>query len=367
VIRRAIRYILEITYNRPYDDATRNAGFSAVETTMPAGAQRRAMATVSAAARLHVGFENLSLAHDRLYGGIGIGLETPRTVVSASPADSVRVEGATDRTAVEQFVRRSVRRLSVSGAHVTVDEEFPRHVGLGSGTQLALSVYAAVARAYGKTPDVRAAAPELGRGGRSGVGVAAFERGGLIVDGGHPTELFTTAPPERGEWTVSPVIARHHLPDDWQFVLVIPNGDRGRHGADEEQSMRSVVTDADPQVADEIAALVVRRLLPGAANGDADAVGDAIEAIGRRNGSWYADEQGGVYRPPVGRLVETLSEAPSVFGAGQSSWGPTTYGLTDAARADRAREAGERALSAADADGEVRIVSPADDGARIDG
>ncbi len=324
------------------------------------------MATVSAGARLHVGFGNLSLAHERLYGGIGVALDAPRTVVEATPAETLQVADASDGDAVRTFAERSVEYLSVPGARVTVREEFPRHVGLGSGTQLALSVFAAVATAYGLDADVRTAAPVLGRGGRSGVGVAAFEAGGLVVDGGHPTELFTTEAPERGGWTVPPVIARHSLPDDWRFVLAIPDGARGRHGTDEERSMRSVVTDADPAVADDIAATVTRRLLPGVATGDADAVGAAIEAIGRQNGSWYAGEQGGVYRPPVGPVVESLSEAPSVFGAGQSSWGPTAYGLTDRDHADEARAVAASALSAVDAEGTVSVVDPADRGARLE-
>lgn len=45
--------------------------------------------TVSAGARLHVGFQNLSLARQRLYGGVGIGLAEPRVTVTASPAETV--------------------------------------------------------------------------------------------------------------------------------------------------------------------------------------------------------------------------------------------------------------------------------------
>jgi beta-ribofuranosylaminobenzene 5'-phosphate synthase len=110
------------------------------------------MATVSAGARLHVGFGNLSLSHDRLYGGIGVGLAEPRTVVEATTADEVTVAGAAEPDAVATFAERAVDLLEVPGAAVTVHEQFPRHVGLGSGTQLALSVYAAVARAHGREP-----------------------------------------------------------------------------------------------------------------------------------------------------------------------------------------------------------------------
>jgi beta-ribofuranosylaminobenzene 5'-phosphate synthase len=89
--------------------------------------------------------------------------------------------------------------------------------------------------------------------------------------------------------------------------------------------------------------------------------------VGRLNGAWYADEQGGVYRPPVGDVVASLSSSPAVFGAGQSSWGPAVYGVTDADRADAAREAGERALEAAGVDGSVAVVRAANEGARVRG
>jgi beta-ribofuranosylaminobenzene 5'-phosphate synthase len=54
-----------------------------------------------------------------------------------------------------------------------------------------------------------------------------------------------------------------------------------------------------------------------------------------------------------------------VFGAGQSSWGPAVYGVTDATNADAAREAGEAALAAADVDGAVRLVRGRNRGARV--
>jgi len=56
-----------------------------------------------------------------------------------------------------------------------------------------------------------------------------------------------------------------------------------------------------------------------------------------------------------------------VYGAGQSSWGPTVYGITDAAHADAAHEAGREALDAAGIDGDVRLVAGRNHGARVDG
>jgi beta-ribofuranosylaminobenzene 5'-phosphate synthase len=164
---------------------------------------------------------------------------------------------------------------------------------------------------------------------------------------------------------VPAVVTRHELPDSWRFVLVLPEAEPGRSGETENESMRAVVENADPSVADDVASLLVRRLLPAVAEGRLEAFGDAVGALGRLNGAWYADEQGGVYRPPAGRLIDALADQPSVRGVGQSSWGPAVYGVTDASLADTAQSAAEAALSEAGVDGDVRVVTPRNEGARI--
>ncbi|MFB6150866.1 MAG: beta-ribofuranosylaminobenzene 5'-phosphate synthase family protein [Haloarculaceae archaeon] len=321
------------------------------------------MTRVSVGGRLHFGFQNLSLAHRRLYGGVGVALAEPRLELAAERGDGVDC----DDEAATPYVERVVDHLGVPGATVRVEERMPRHAGLGSGTRLALAALVAVAGAYDRDAAVRERAPALGRGGRSGVGVATFERGGFVVDGGHPTELFTTAPPADGDWTVPPVVARHGLPEEWRFVLAVPEATVGLSGEEEDRSMRSVVERADPGIAEDVAQLVTQHLLPAAATGDHAPFGEAVARLGRLNGAWYADEQGGVYRPPAGRIIERLSAEPAVAGAGQSSWGPTVYALTTTEYADTVADAARDALDAADSEGRVLVTSPRNDGATISG
>ncbi|WP_200531295.1 beta-ribofuranosylaminobenzene 5'-phosphate synthase family protein [Halorubrum sp. LN27] len=339
------------------------------------------MARASTGARIHFGFCNLSLSHERLYGALGLGLAEPRVVVDADPAETVTVDIDSEpadlpiadsptadpaiHTDVREYATTAADLLGVDGASVTVRRTLPRHAGLGSGTQLAAATLAAVAAAHGKEPQVRKHAPALGRGGRSGVGVATFEAGGFVLDAGHPTARFTTDRPADGEWTVPPVAARHAVPDDWRFLLVRPDADPGRNGDAEDDAMRTAVERAEPGLADRIGGIVTRRVLPAIATGNAERFGAAVAEIGRLNGAWYADEQGGVYRPPVGDVVASLSASAAVFGAGQSSWGPTVYGVTDAANAGAAATAGERALDEAGVNGSVSVVEAADGGARV--
>lgn len=317
---------------------------------------------VRTAGRLHFGFQNLSLAHERLYGSVGLALDAPPLRLAVEPAEDVEAS----HPATERYARRVVDLLDVPGARIDVREALPRHVGLGSGTQFALGVLAGVARTYDLDPAVRERAPDLGRGGRSGVGIAAFERGGFAIDAGHPTTRFTSDRPREGEWSVPPVTVRHDVPDDWRFVLALPDVPPGKHGAEEDDDMRAVVERASPGIADEITAITHRRLLPAVVEGDPGRFGAAVEEIGRLNGAWYADAQGGVYRPPVGEIVRDLAASSAIDGAGQSSWGPLVYGVTDRERADAAERAARGALEAAGVDGGTWLVAGRNAGAAVE-
>ena len=320
------------------------------------------MTRVSVGPRLHFGFCNLSLSHSRLYGALGVALDAPELTVRAAAAETVDAPSS-----IEPLVDRVCSLLGVPGASVSLEADLPAHVGLGSGTQQALAVATAVAGTYDRSIDVRQLAPKLGRGGRSGIGVGTFEQGGFILDAGHPTTRFTSHRPDDGEWRVPAVAAAHRIPDDWRFLVVVPAIDSGRSGREEDASIRTVIEDAEPAIADRISGLITRKLLPAVAEGTADRFGEAVAELGRLNGAWYSDEQGGVYRPPIGKLVASLAAEPGMYGAGQSSWGPTVYGVTDAAHADNARHAGQAALSNAGVGGEVRIVSGRNHGAVVDG
>jgi beta-ribofuranosylaminobenzene 5'-phosphate synthase len=130
--------------------------------------------------------------------------------------------------------------------------------------------------------------------------------------------------------------------------------------------MRSIVERADPGIADKIATLLTRQLLPAVAEERIGSFGAAVARLSRLNGAWYADEQGGVYRPPAGELVAALDGAAAVYGAGQSSWGPTVYGVTDADHTEAARRAAEAALDDTGVEGRVLVAAGRNRGAAVE-
>ena len=93
---------------------------------------------------------------------------------------------ASDREPVRAAVRRfcDTYRRRRRGCRSTVTEHIPEHVGLGSGTQLALAVGVGLAAVCGIDADVREIASALRRGRRSGIGIAAFRAGGFVIDAG---------------------------------------------------------------------------------------------------------------------------------------------------------------------------------------
>ncbi len=121
---------------------------------------------VEAPARLHLGM--LAVAGDgaRRFGGLGVSVSGPAVVLEAQPADELSAEGADAERALT-FARRCRDALGLpGGAHLRMVKAIPPHVGLGSGTKLALAVAQALAALHGRTVDAPALAQTVGRAAR---------------------------------------------------------------------------------------------------------------------------------------------------------------------------------------------------------
>jgi beta-ribofuranosylaminobenzene 5'-phosphate synthase len=102
--------------------------------------------------------------------------------------------------------------------------------------------------------------------------------------------------------------------------------------------------------------------MPGLLTGDIEEFGLALTEIQREIGSTFAPQQGGVYHPRAAPLVEEL-QALGVGAVGQSSWGPTVYGIVDGPGLAADVADGLRAVAGAGTD--IRVVDFDRQGARI--
>jgi beta-ribofuranosylaminobenzene 5'-phosphate synthase len=307
---------------------------------------------VEAPARLHLGM--LAVAGDddraRRFGGLGVAVARPAVVLEARPAPDLSAEGADAERALA-FAHRSHAALGLrGGAHLNVLEAIPSHVGLGSGTKLALAVAQALAALDGRTPDAPALARAAGRASRSAVGMWTFALGGLVVEGGV----------RPGDDRSAPLLAHHRMPEEWRAVLVVPSADPGLSGTAEEEAFGRLRP--APERSALIAQLVLTVLLPALVERDIEEFGAALTRIQELVGDSFAAAQGGRFHPCAGDLVETLLRNGAA-GAGQSSWGPAVYGLVGSEAAGRALA--ERMEEAVAGGASVELVGFDDRGARV--
>jgi beta-ribofuranosylaminobenzene 5'-phosphate synthase len=306
---------------------------------------------VEAPARLHMGMLDVAGAGTRRFGGLGVALSRPAAVVEASPSDDVTAEGPDAERALA-VARRCREVLGLAGgARVRVFEAIPAHVGLGSGTKLALAVTAAVTALAGQTLEPPALARAAGRGARSAVGLWTFVIGGLVVEGGVRPGIERPAP----------LLARHAIPEEWRCVLAIPQAEPGLSGGEEKEAFARLRP--DPDRAALISQLVLTSLLPGLAEGDLTEFGAALTRVQRLVGESFASVQGGVFHPRAGPLVDALRRFGAA-GAGQSSWGPAVYGIVGDERTGR--ELARRMEAELAGGGRVELVRFDNRGARVE-
>ncbi len=269
---------------------------------------------VVAPARLHLGFLDLNGGLGRMFGSIGLAVDVPRTELVLKRSRTFKGEGPDHARAVA-MLHRIVDAYSLDGAYeVNVTSAIPPHAGLGSGTQLALAAGAALMALEGIDYNPSRLGEIVDRGARSAIGMAAFEQGGFIVDGGRGA--LDRAPP---------ILIRVDFPTAWRALLVLDAHTAGVHGEAETKAFATL-----PPMPEDLAAklcrLVLMQLVPGLAEADMQAFGDALTEIQRIVGGHFAAAQGGSpwASSAVGRVVEALRRN-GAYGIGQSSWGPTGF------------------------------------------
>lgn len=271
-------------------------------------------------ARIHLGFLDLHGGLGREFGSIGVALDTIFTHITAAADTSISTDQPTvvvrgqDADRAKQYAEAAMREMGCEfPVNITIHSAITPHSGLGSGTQMALCVGHAIAKLMGRQASTESIASMLSRGKRCSIGIASFDQGGFILDGG------------KGEQSaLSPVISRLAFPDEWRFILLFDRNVSGLHGKDE-----LVAFDQLPQFPENVAAhlcrLTLMRLLPGVVEKDINAFGSAVTEIQQVVGDHFASAQGGRFASPdVAQWLNWFS-SKGAAGVGQSSWGPTGF------------------------------------------
>ncbi|MCS7045218.1 MAG: hypothetical protein NZO58_02560 [Gemmataceae bacterium] len=295
---------------------------------------------VAAPSRLHFGFfaplaegsrhwpggETAATLPVRRFGGVGLMIDQPGVEVEVRPARSWSASGPSAARALalaQKFVAGLPAAESQQAFAVDVRRCSPEHVGLGTGTQLALATAQALACATGHADwCVAELARRMDRGRRSSLGVHGFAHGGFLIDGG---KIDSRA--------LAPLLWRELLPEDWAVLLIVPKEEHGRHGAGEQAAFGQIESSAPNWRRTEVLCrLVLLSLLPALREHDVAAFGEALYEFNRLVGDLFAPFQGGCYAGPKCAARVAWLRSHGIRGAGQSSWGPTVFGLDQEAR-----------------------------------
>ncbi|PXW91960.1 beta-RFAP synthase [Sphaerotilus hippei] len=342
---------------------------TAAGTASPVATPLDRAVTVDAPARLHLGFLDPAGTLGRRFGSLGLvvqGLST-RIVLRAAAQDRVSADhpdAAADLDRAAAHLRQLQARSGCEQPlHLHLVHTLAPHSGLGSGTQLALAIGRGFARWHGLALSSAELAAWLGRGRRSGIGIAGFDQGGLLLDGG-----------PMADGRPAPLLARLGLPPAWRVLVVSDPSRSGLSGPAEQQALARLAPLGRAQAA-EICHETLMRVLPGAAGDDFASCAAGISRIQQVLGEHFAPAQHGepYTSPAVGRLMRWLAHAarnvdgdtPAGAGIGQSSWGPTGFALLPSAERAQALLQAARAAGVVEDRLRLRIVAVRDQGATV--
>ena len=314
---------------------------------------------ITTPSRLHFSLLDLNGALGRVDGGFGLAITEPNFQIVAETATGIHVSASVYRERAITVVQRLQQIYPFPGIQLTFESEIPMHCGFGSGTQLALGIAQAINVLYQLGLDLQELAQAVGRGGTSGIGIAAFDTGGFIVDGGHrfPQQKASFLPSAAAaDVQPPPILLRYAFPES-PLLIVLPNCSR-IYGDTEVELFRTLCPQPE-WVAQKLSHILLLQVLPALIEGDMSTFGKALNNIQTFGWKKVEIEAQGIEL----QLTLDYLRATEAFGAGVSSWGPAICVI--AADIDRLKRETEAFLKTLPNGGTCFITQTNNCGARV--
>ncbi|MBS3816644.1 MAG: GHMP kinase [Candidatus Thermoplasmatota archaeon] len=305
---------------------------------------------VKTPSRLHFGILDLSREFKREYGALGLTLDDGYEIVLKSSQNELKVEGdqREKRIVTEVYETLKEKFDLTTSFEVKIKDRIPSHIGLGSTTQLTLGTGFGMLKESRIDIEVKELASILDRGRYSAIGTYGFENGGFILEGG-----------KEKKDEISPILYRGKVPKDWRFVILCPEEKKGYDEKEEKPIMEDL--EVEVKYPEKICHNVLMGILPALERRDIKAFGEHLTEIQKLVGESFSSFQEGIYHPAIAHIVNSLID--HTHGAGQSSWGPTAYGLV---RADEVEEVEEKISSYDKEKYRMWIGEPSNTGVRLE-
>tara|TARA_B100000989_G_scaffold298064_1_gene285930 strand:- start:91 stop:1050 length:960 start_codon:yes stop_codon:yes gene_type:complete len=266
--------------------------------------------------RIHLGFLELDNNSDRLFGSLGLTISNFETQLSLRKSKKTNVicENSNQKEKIKKIITLLNRKIDFPPFELKVLKSIPAHSGLGSGTQLALSIGTLISSFAKKNISIDEQAIIFKRGKRSGIGIESFKNGGFIVDGGK-IKKSTKIPP---------ILFNYNWPENWKLILILDKSLEGIHGLKEKQEFRDI-KGISGEFSKENCKSLCLKILPAIIEKRFKEFCSGMQEVQNNTARIFSKAQGGFFSSRKISMIFNFIKNNEKICYGQSSWGPTGY------------------------------------------
>ena len=266
--------------------------------------------------RIHLGFLELDNNSDRLFGSLGLTITNFETKLLLKKSKKINVicDDINQKERIKRIITLLNKKIDFPSFEMQVIKSIPSHSGLGSGTQLALSIATLISTFADIKISIDELAIILDRGKRSGIGIESFKNGGFIVDGGKIKDSTK----------IPPILFNSNWPQNWKLILILDNSLRGIHGLKEKQEFKNIKK-ISSELSKENCRSLCLKILPSIIEKRFKEFCSGMQEIQNNTARIFSKAQGGLFTSKKISMIFDFIKHKKKICYGQSSWGPTSY------------------------------------------
>ena len=266
-------------------------------------------------ARIHIGFLDLEKKSTRKFGSLGLTISNFSYKIKMEECNIMKVicNNKILKEKIINILKFFKTNYLISNLKITVLSEIPMHHGLGSGTQLALSLGYLITKYFNLNVNINDISILLSRGLRSGVGIESFKKGGFNIDVG---KLQNTSDPPLN-------ILNLKWPKNWKILLIFDTNLVGVHGNKEIKEFRELEKIKKYTSNSNFKALVMN-VIPGLMEKNFNEFSNGIRIIQDNMSKIFYGSPNKFASNIIQKIFCNLRNN-EIKSFGQSSWGPTGF------------------------------------------
>lgn len=287
------------------------------------------MIIINSFARINLGIIDLSSNPYRIDGTHGLYTNLKIATVKIKKNSSLVIDIHSEyKEPLIETVKRCLdylkKKHKFENVYIHINSLYNRHIGLGSGTQISMSIVEAFNLLFSLDLSLNEKAFLASCGGTSGVGVYCFEYGGYVLDAGRlfPNEKDRIGPSEMFHFNKLPPLVSHLILPNWSICFLLPKNDHYIEGK-EEQKLFNEFTPIKQNETDAICKWILKGIMPSIIENNYLSFCYSLEQIMHLG---FRAKEINYYGAYLQNRIAIMKKA-GFQGIGMTSFGPTLFGF----------------------------------------